>query len=70
VVICVVLAPNQYCVGYANPDASYPLPVEGGGAYVDGYGRLFFYFFTNVGGQLACTLTNFMSPEIKNYVSL
>ena len=39
VLICVVLAPNQYCVGHANPDASYPPPVEGGGANVDGYGR-------------------------------
>ncbi|KAG6740829.1 hypothetical protein POTOM_056298 [Populus tomentosa] len=33
------IAPNHYCVGYANPDASYPPPVEGGGSNVDGYGR-------------------------------
>ena len=37
--ISVVLAPNQYFVVYANPDASYPPQVEGGGANVDGYGR-------------------------------
>jgi hypothetical protein len=44
VLICVVLAPNQYCVGYANPDVSYPPPVEGGGAYIDGYGRFLFIY--------------------------
>ncbi|CAK7338101.1 unnamed protein product [Dovyalis caffra] len=32
-------APNRYVGGYANPDVSGPPPVQGGGTYVDGYGR-------------------------------
>ena len=51
VLICVILAPNQYFGGYANPDASYPPPVQGGGTYADGYGRPFVHMGVGPAGE-------------------
>ncbi|KAJ6958133.1 hypothetical protein NC653_039937 [Populus alba x Populus x berolinensis] len=45
-------SPNHYCVGYANPDASYPPPVEGGGSNVDGYGRTLVHMGVGSAGGL------------------
>ncbi|KAJ6698702.1 PROTEIN FLX-LIKE 4 [Salix purpurea] len=44
-------APNQYFGGYANPDASYPPPVQGGGTYADGYGRPFVHMGVGPAGE-------------------
>ena len=51
--ICVVLAPNQYCVGYANPDASYPPPKVVVPILMDMGG---FYLFINVDVRVSLCL--------------
>lgn len=33
------IAPSQYGGGHMNPDSLYPPPIQGAGAYIDGYGR-------------------------------
>jgi len=33
------IAPSQYGGGHMNPDSLYPPPIQGAGAYIDGYRR-------------------------------